>query len=221
MPAPIPDTFDRTVCLQVRVIDGKITMLDGSALPQIQTNISAELSFLAVHILQDEERIKFTEEYEVPFLVSGAVLWVKVKPNEHLEKSLAAHRIKKRPHCEDDGLFLPILLQQDLNLQIRAGKHSKLGETKIHIPNLNIDAKSINEAYTKVSTVYEPSRRSHSGNVFQEVYYEHDDTLHRLHRLRLAREITPRPPRPPQSPAASRTQMEISLLDAVPPTDPA
>lgn len=222
MPHPIPDSLDRTVCLQVKITAGQCVMLDGSPLPKLKKNTTADLILPAFSFEDQVELLKFTEEYEVPFLSAGSRLWVKVKTEENLEKAKAEHRITKRPYLEGDALFLPIQLQGDLDLQIRAGKHSKLGEASIHIPHLEVDAKSINEAYSKVSAVYEPSRRSHAGNVFQEVYYEHGDTLHRLNRLRLAKEMMPKPQTAPASPAAPpKSRQQVSLFDEDGTTDQA
>ena len=57
----------------------------------------------------------------------------------------------------------------------------------IDIPFLNKKAVSVNQAYTIISTEFEKYRRSHTGNVFNKVYYkdENTNTWSKLDNLRL------------------------------------
>lgn len=221
MSSPIPDPFARTVRLFVKITAGQCVMLDGSPLPKLKKGTTAEVILPAYSFEDDLELRMFTQEYEVPFLPAGSCLWVKVKDDPKLETSKAKHRITKQPPLEGNTLFVPISLGADLNLHIRAGKHSKLGEASIHIPTLDLYAKSINEAYSRVSAVYEPSRRSHAGNVFQEVYYEVDSKLDRLNRLRLAKEMMPKPPQVSPPPAVrTKPPQQVSLFDESGTSDP-
>jgi hypothetical protein len=60
------------------------------------------------------------------------------------------------------------------------------------IPSLNMEAESLNHAFTIISEAYETKRRSHSGNVFERAYAQNDsghwnnlddlrlETLHRM-----------------------------------------
>jgi hypothetical protein len=171
-------------------------MFDGTPLPEMQKNMSGTLTFLALHILKEEDRLRLTEEHDVPFLPAGSRLWVKVKADSALDSAKLAHLEIKQPHLEGHHLFLPIVLEEPLILMTRAGKHSKLGEGSIFIPKLGLRAKSVNEAYTRISAAYEPSRRSHAGNVFHEVYYELGSNLRSLDALRSATEMLPRPMAP-------------------------
>lgn len=54
---------------------------------------------------------------------------------------------------------------------LRGTKTANLKKCKCDIPSLDLEVNSINQAYTKISEKYEPSRASHAGNVFRKVFY--------------------------------------------------
>jgi len=64
-----------------------------------------------------------------------------------------------------------VKLIEPLNLIIRGSKDANLDKVNCFIPSLNSEAYSLNEAYTKISQVFEPKRASHTGNVFKKCYY--------------------------------------------------
>ncbi|MCS7263395.1 MAG: hypothetical protein NZ805_01025 [Armatimonadetes bacterium] len=69
------------------------------------------------------------------------------------------------------GYFLvKVLLQEPLRLEMRGTSSPRLLDCRCHIPALEKHEKqfaaSLNEAYTRVSEVFEPTRRSHTGNIF-------------------------------------------------------
>jgi hypothetical protein len=73
---------------------------------------------------------------------------------------------------------------RELQLRIRTGKDATLVDCECEIPAINATAKSVNEAYTRISTNFEPSRRSHTGNVFNCVFSESPEGLRPLYQLR-------------------------------------
>ena len=77
----------------------------------------------------------------------------------------------------EPGHFVSFNITQKLTVLLRAGKHAKLGDCLCEIPSLKISADSVNEAYSKISAAFEPTRRSHSGNVFRCVFMERPDGL--------------------------------------------
>lgn len=64
-----------------------------------------------------------------------------------------------------------IILEEPLRLTFRGTKKPVLEDCPCTLPSLKAKARSLNEAYTKLSEKYEPHRRGHGGNVFQKVFF--------------------------------------------------
>ena len=125
MPLPIPDPFERTVCLFVRITDGKCSMLDGSQLPKLKEGSLAELIIAPYAFENEEDLARFTEEYTVPFLPVGTVLWVRIKDDDALPPELKKCLISKSPKLENKAHFVPVILKAELQLFVRAGSSSE------------------------------------------------------------------------------------------------
>lgn len=83
--------------------------------------------------------------------------------------------------------YAKILLKEALKVRVRGTKKAELLDCRCEIPSLSDherEAYSINHAYSLISQVFEPHRRSHSGNVFEKVLYEEDGKLKPLDSLR-------------------------------------
>ena len=61
---------------------------------------------------------------------------------------------------------------------------ASLKSCKISIPFLKKEAISLNHAYSILSEAFEKSRRAHSGNVFNKIYYKRNDRWNPLDILR-------------------------------------
>lgn len=64
------------------------------------------------------------------------------------------------------------ILQTDLYLRMRGTRAPTLEGCGCFIPALEECARSVNRAYTLISTAFEPRRISHVANVFSKVLYE-------------------------------------------------
>lgn len=66
--------------------------------------------------------------------------------------------------------LVKVRLQETLHLEIRGTSKPRLLNCRCHIPALEKHEKqfadSLNEAYTHISEIFEPTRRSHTGNIF-------------------------------------------------------
>lgn len=188
----IPDPFSQTVRLFVAITDGQIKLRDGQSLPKLKPETHAELVLSSFDIVDLKERAHLTSERTVSFFPAGTLLWARVN-NDELPKALAAFRVEHKIWPVEPGLFVSFSLSKELLLVLRAGKTAILRECPCEIPCLQMEADSVNEAYTKTSTAFEPSRRSHSGNVFRCVFYESAGFLRPLNELRLLKESEPEP----------------------------
>jgi hypothetical protein len=83
-----------------------------------------------------------------------------------------------------DSFFVKVEILEPLFLLIRGSKKSNLLPAKCNILCLDIEAASLNNAYTIVSEQFEPHRRSHTGNIFTKGYYEGENVWFPLENLR-------------------------------------
>lgn len=84
-----------------------------------------------------------------------------------------------------------IILEEPLELTFHGTKKPVLKDCRCSLPSLKTKARSLNEAYTKLSEKFEPHRRGHGGNVFQKVFYLPPGQHHwqPLDELRLVKQI--------------------------------
>jgi hypothetical protein len=177
----------RTVRLNVVLDDGRCTLATGTPLPKLKKGASAELVVYALDLLDENERKKLVSERNIPFLPAGTTLWARVKEDD-IPRNLLPHRKEMTVYPVVPDHFVAFVLEEDLQLKLRAAKGAVLVDCKCGIPSLNLEAKSVNEAYTRISIAFEPSRRSHTGNAFTCVFIEKENRLHPLENLRMAKE---------------------------------
>jgi hypothetical protein len=161
---------DETPMFKIPVVvnNGKVEFLHGTLPPLKEKTIGSLL--IPAHGFQnpkDVERLSRTETVE--FLAAGTTLHAPMKDIEDEE----------------------IILDEPLELTFRGTKKPVLKDCRCTLPSLKAKARSLNEAYTKLSEKYEPHRRGHGGNVFQKVLYlppgQHN--WQPLDELRLAKQI--------------------------------
>lgn len=193
-----PDPFARTVRLRIKISDGQLHLADGSALPALAKDTEAELTLPAFAIVDDATRARLTGEMNVRFLPKGFTLYARLQRERvpaDLTKSVQHWRLRSGVH----GGFVAFELQDLLWLTLRQGKPGQLQDCPINIPSLNTTAASVNEGYTKISVAYEPTRRSHTGNVFRCVYAEGaGGILEPLDKIRASIEANPPAPEEPR-----------------------
>lgn len=80
------------------------------------------------------------------------------------------HDLKTRPPVAKP--FVEIHPKQPLRIKLRGSKKGELEPCLCEIPSLDdLEATSINHAYTLISENFEMHRRSHTANVFDKVYF--------------------------------------------------
>jgi hypothetical protein len=67
--------------------------------------------------------------------------------------------------------YVEVFLREPLLLWHRGTKSSALCPCKCFIPALEMEATSLNHAYTLISKKYETKRQANTGNVFRKAYY--------------------------------------------------
>ena len=168
-----PSSSERTVKIPVQWIDGQWQLVGGGKLPALVSNACADLVIPAISLADDYQRARWSEEITFPMLGKGTELFVRVKL-DNVPESMR-NKLEKMPHeFRRSGGYVKIVLDGDLYLAATLGKKAKLRDCKCNIPALNDTAKSMNEAYKKIVTVFEPNRRSNAGNVFSLAWLEQD-----------------------------------------------
>lgn len=170
------DKDKKTVRILVRFKDGVVVRHDNRPLPEIKEGALGEFVIPAFSLVNEAERHQLESESFVELLPSGSQLFIGL----NLE-ALRAKDGKKLYKSEDLKIghgysFAEVRLLEPLKLHYRGGsKDPCLEPCKCLIPALDsFKAKSLNDAFTRLSTKYETNRISHVGNVFTRVFFKRD-----------------------------------------------
>jgi hypothetical protein len=168
---PLPDASKRTVSIPIRVINGVVVSFEGKALPALKDCIG-DLVVPAFALKNSEDLDRLTEEKLWPLFKEGETLLCRLGAR-HIPRNLVQKCRRERvPDSAADGAFVEIVLDEPLHMRTRGTKIATLEPVKCRIPVLKgVEPQSINEAYRRISEVFEPARRSAGGNVFLNVYY--------------------------------------------------
>ena len=176
-------SYSATVRLPVCLDEKGIRLIDGEPLPALTPGTIGELIVDASDIVDEAVRRQLTRESEKKALSKGESLWARVR-DEALPDELARHRKKHMLATGVPDLFVEFRLDADLSLIVSEGASSELQDCQCSVPALpDVTCKSVNHAYTKISEAFEPSRRSHTGNVFSCVFFMKEGRLHPLRKL--------------------------------------
>lgn len=185
--------------IPVFVEDGDFVLAsDRLPLPRFDEGAFCEILIDSIY-LRDQSRLSGSEnDREAPFLPRGSRLLAQVNAKlvpAELRRFLHDHEIE---NCA----LVEFTLLGDLNLRIRARRDATLMDVMCASPFLEGRenppvAKSVNHLYTLISTHFEPHRKSHSGNVFNKVFYWSERAgnwlplRHRRDEIRRGRTIAP------------------------------
>ena len=179
----IPEPGDRTVKIPAEWRGGKWQLFGGGELPKLKDGAIVDLVFPAIYLSEPEDIARWTEEITVPFLSRGTELFVRVTlsnvPRAMLDKTVEKN-FKSGVPCR----FVLIVLEEDLGISLVPGKKGLLTSCRCSIPDISAEAESVNEAYKKIATEFEPKRRSTAGNIFMLAFIEHKGHLVKLDTLR-------------------------------------
>jgi len=171
----ISDT-DKTIKVEVTVEKGRVSF------PQEIDEKSLKQTFHSEMVLSETDFVNsglfqslFTE-VSVEFLPAKSYLLVNVSLKD-VPVNLQKHLVEpepKRPFGVSGGFVETVLLEEQ-KIKLRGGKKAQLLNCGCDIPALKGKAKSLNHAYSLISTAFEPWRRSHTGNVFQKVFWHGEE----------------------------------------------
>lgn len=211
--------FKKTIKIPVRVVNGSIGFFYDGKMPDLTEGVIGELILPDYAVKDEDLRARLQAEFVAEVIPTGSPLLIGMRFREVPEdlwdrlyrsggRLLSEDRtLPDRPirDTEASGLsddpwridpislvFVAVLLDEPLALRFRGTKKAVLEGGACIIPALPDErrrAESINHAYTLVSQVFEPRRRSHSGNVFKRARYLTGDRWHRLEDLRREHEV--------------------------------
>jgi hypothetical protein len=167
----IPDPYKKTVSLPVKVVDGKLKFFYGGDLPVMEDGAIGELIIPEFYITNDYRLSLICRETKQEFLSEGTLLMARLSPKCKDPTEQFLKKMKVFPPV--DGLFSEIRLESELCINFRGTKNPELLDCTCKIPALpDVAAKSVNHAFTLLSEKFEIHRRSHTTNVFEQVYYQ-------------------------------------------------
>ena len=158
----IPDSFEKNIRLTVKLKDGKLMSFGGKALPKIKNDTIIDIIFPAHSIEQEKDLAQFLALREEAVLKQKTTVLCRLYDNQTGKK-----------------YEIPIVLLDELRIFYKGDE--SLGKCKPcrclfeDRDRKKIQAGSLNEAYTRLSEIYQKKRRSHSGNIFQKIFYQDEE----------------------------------------------
>jgi hypothetical protein len=169
------DKFKKTVQIPVRVVKGRLQFFYGGDLPELKDDTVGDLIVPENAIIDKAKLQQISNEMIKELLPIDTNLMIQIsaesvkKIGDTLRKYLC-HNLKTMPPLVNP--FVEIYLKQPLRIKLRGTKKGDLEPCLCAIPSLNdLEATSINHAYTLVSEKFEMHRKSHTANVFDKVYF--------------------------------------------------
>lgn len=163
-----PVSSARTAKISVLWIEDQWKLASGGMLPVIKSGARAELVIPLEYLANEGDRERWSTESTILMLKKETELFACVT----LSNVPVAERrkLEKIPYAKASRGYVKIVLGGDLSLAVSPGRKGKLNDCVCKIPDLNETALSVNEAYKKITSVFEPERRSNAGNVFSLVW---------------------------------------------------
>lgn len=197
--------------LPVRFVDGNIELLYGGAIP-VKENALAEL-IISSECLSDQSFLEiFSKPELIKILEEKVSLMVAISPPDEarakFQSCFAAVDWKNviipygRPALSHRTRFVPITLGRPteaqkkqkiekggLWLQLVGMQPKEIRSSTVMLPEAlgKLPARSLNHAYTMISERLETDRISHTGNIYDKVFYQDGEKWYPLGDLREAR----------------------------------
>jgi hypothetical protein len=201
----IPDKTKKTVRLLVRIKDSSVVRFDGAPLPKLEDGTLGDLILPASSLTDRAERQELETESAVELLPARSLVFVGLNPKMMKGKQrglIEASDLKIGP-APDAPItlgsapqaprtlarhgyyrFAEVVLLESLKLRFRGDKEPTLESCTCAVPVLGKNARSLNHAFTLLSTEFETERISHTGNVFTRVFFNGKSRWHSLNEAR-------------------------------------
>lgn len=186
---PSPDPYKKTLRIPIRLKDGHVQLFHGGPLPKLKDGAIADLVIESHYFENVADATRMEVSKTVPFLPKGSVLMARLSKDYCESTQGLTDKIKIDPLLGFSVAFVPIELKEELDLTLVFGKSAHLNDCPCVLPTIsNLEARSVNHAFTLASRHYETRRRSNGGNVFLGVYFKDGSIWRPLKDLRFKHE---------------------------------
>ncbi len=173
----------RSIKIPVKVVHGRLTYFYGGGLPTLKEGAIGDLVVTVSAVVRGDVKKTLLAEAGLPVLDASPLL-VRIR-TEGVPGRLAKHWLREELGGAKGTPCVRVDLLGPLSVRWRGTKAATLEPASCEIPALRrLRAESINHAYRLVSEAFEPQRRSHAANVFQEVFFQDEHGWHPLEHLR-------------------------------------
>lgn len=186
---PDPDHYKKTLRIPVRLKDGHFQLFHGGALPNIKVGAIADLVIESHYFENPADVARMEVQKTVTIREKREFLMTRVSTEYCEITGDLIKDLKIAPPLGYPIAFVPIHLLEPLDLTLVFGKSAHLNDCPCILPSINnLEARSVNHAFTLASRHYETRRRSNGGNVFLSVYFEDGKVWRQLKDLRFKHE---------------------------------
>jgi hypothetical protein len=163
----------KSVVIPLRMAGGELKPFFDMPMPKLKEGAIVDL-ICEEHALEDKSfaRLLNTEEV-VTLLEEGTRLFAHLRQERSSKRSaLQWSDLSPEVPVDSETFFVPFSIREDLRLKLRGTRKAELQTCQCDLGDGALQSpSSINQAYTRLSEMYEPSRRSHTGNVFMKVLF--------------------------------------------------
>lgn len=176
-----------TVEIPIQMDGGEVKMRVGSSseeneqLPKIRDGTIGTLTVPKSALKEDEDQKRLTGELEEIVLATTQKVWFRIK-TDHRDRDEISEEAREflgsrsLPNVGNGYRLVPISLREHLWLQHRGTKNPELRSCTCSLPDpiqeeVDPDGSalsSINQAYTRLSEIFETHRSTHTGNVYEK-----------------------------------------------------
>lgn len=177
----------KRVVIPVRVRDGKLVPFYGGDMPKLREGWVMDVVTEADAFEDTTEIGRFDLQNEVVIVKAQTELFAVISTRRHdgQKQPPRAPKLQADPPLPSEAILVPFVIKEDLKLRLRGTRPAELVPCRCDVPVPEIEApESVNQAYTRLSEYYEPWRRSHTGNVFEKVYWRQGERAVQVDKLR-------------------------------------
>lgn len=165
----------KRVVIPLKVTQGALVPLFNMPMPELKEGSIVELVCEGTQFEDPRIPRLLNSEDRVPLLSKGTRLFAQMRQKGSTFRSaLRWDQLATAVPADPETFFVPFTLAEDLELELRGTRKPALAGCLCDIGDQSLGAampSSVNQAYTRLSILHEPSRRSHTGNVFDKVLY--------------------------------------------------
>lgn len=166
-----PTDPTQRVVVPVTIRDSQIVPFYGGEMPKLREGAVMDLVTEEAAFLDRSELKRFNKDDVREILPTGTEMYAVIaRRDQQFHK--VAEKIDAFPPPGGETVLIPFKLSEPLRLHLRGTRRAELLSC---LCDLEIEGEespaSVNQAYSRLSEIYESWRRSHTGNVFTKVYF--------------------------------------------------